>query len=104
MKLVRVVQEVYALPSRWDAWTDTGDMLVLKYRRGTARVWRSVGNFWEMVVDVEYGHPLEGLITLEQFCEVTGLELAEDVHRIDLPDPNDDDDHNIDSWYREYDA
>jgi hypothetical protein len=102
VKLVEVVQICYIFPSAWTAKTDTGMMLYLKYRRGVATVWREDASGSGPLNRVTYGHPLESLITLEQFCEITGLELADDVDRVDLGDPNEGFEDYIDGWYRDY--
>lgn len=82
--IVRAVQTCEALPSQWNAWTDTGQYLYLRYRcgHGTVHAFPSEDiNTWEgypggEVAWFEYGGPLDGCISLEEFCERAGLHLA----------------------------
>ncbi|MGY1946594.1 hypothetical protein [Nocardia asiatica] len=90
IRIVKAVHTCYALPSTWDAWTEQGEYLHLKYRRGLASVW--VGPEDEGPLEMEsalrIGHRLDGFTTLEEFCEAMGLELALEEPYVPLPDPN----------------
>lgn len=89
--IVKAIQTCYALPSAWDAWTDTGARLYLKYRYGKATVWRySGGDFDELESSVTVGDRRDGLITLEDFCAATGFTLGLREPYTPMPDPNGD--------------
>ncbi|WP_367138909.1 MULTISPECIES: hypothetical protein [Streptomyces] len=82
--LARVVETCSACPSQWNAWTTTGQYLYLRYRGGIGTVEAHLGPDSDTWVDrdpiVEFGEPsMDGEISLEEFCEVAGLELAPGV-------------------------
>jgi hypothetical protein len=68
-------------PSQWDAWTDSGQYLYLRYRFGAGQVWEYPSESLEEwdnrppVISFNHGHPLDGCIELSMFCELAGLEL-----------------------------
>lgn len=75
--VVKAIQTCWACPSQWDAWTDTGQYLYLRYRGGRGTV--STGGddgMSEVVASFCHGDSLEGSITLEKFAELARLELA----------------------------
>lgn len=83
--LVRAVQTCVACPSQWDAWDADGNYYYLRYRsgHGSARRYRTEnwtdGNddeYIETIADFTYGHPLDGLLTLEEFADLAGITLA----------------------------
>lgn len=92
-KIVKVNQTCIACPTQFDAWTDTGKYLYMRYRsgHGTVRMFDSEhsshlngvdGNFFDpdhLIADFRYGGWLDGSIGLEKFCELAGLELAENA-------------------------
>ena len=84
MRIVKAELTSWACPSQWDAWTDTGEYMYLRYRYGYgyAKIYENE-NWWEsenmeedtVIASFEYGHPLDGFITLEDFCEKANLNL-----------------------------
>jgi hypothetical protein len=82
--IVKAVQTCAAYPSAWDAWTDDGRYLYLRYRygHGTAHhhrdlAWyRKDGPPGELVAQFNTGERRDGAITLEQFCANAGITLA----------------------------
>jgi hypothetical protein len=88
VRIVRAVQTSIACPSQWDAWDADGNYYYLRYRngRGQVRQYRSAdwadggsSDLVAVVADFEYGHPLDGSISLEDFARLAGLELAGDM-------------------------
>lgn len=98
LTLVRAVQTSIACPSQWDAWDAEGNYYYLRYRSGCGsidRLWDLQVHFesyedsetgeeryrraGEQIASFEYGHPLDGCIELAEFCELTGVKLAEDA-------------------------
>lgn len=77
--IVRAVQTCFACPSQWDAWTDTGDYLYLRFRYGCGTVTHypdsSHNTSGTHISDFEHGGDLAGSITLEEFCAYAGLTL-----------------------------
>ena len=85
--LVKVVQTCSACPSQWNAWDANGRYYYLRYRSGIGTVdtyddpdWETWEDFPDgKVARFEFGDNLDGSITLEEFCEQAGLELAPDA-------------------------
>lgn len=86
--LAKVVQTCSACPSQWDAWTVDGQYLYLRYRWGVGTVDGYDGpgpDGWHVAPDgclarfEDADDPLSGEITLAEFCERAGLQLAEDA-------------------------
>lgn len=83
MRIIKAVMTSNACPSQWDAWTDEGDYVYLRYRHGYgyAKVyenenwWNGGNNAGTQVASFEYGDDLDGFITLQDFCEKANLEL-----------------------------
>lgn len=78
MRIVKAVQTSGACPSQWDIWTDTGEYLYLRYRHGYGYAKTYVDDYADdgtIVASFEYGHPLDGFITLEDFCKHANIEL-----------------------------
>lgn len=80
IRLAKAVQTCCAAPSQWNAWTEDGQYLYLKYRGGKGRVWAYDGpdeRTWtldtEPVAEFEHGGPYDGCLSLEAFCELAGL-------------------------------
>lgn len=84
MKIVKAVQTCFGCPSQWDAWTDEGYYVYLRFRwgHGTASLyyggdaddvdlWQGPDEFLDFRTD----HPLDGVISLLDFCERAGIEL-----------------------------
>lgn len=82
--LARVVQTCVAVPSQWNAWTTDGQYLYLRYRSGIGTVdaydtedceqWTRIPD--GAVARFDTGDRLDGEMTIEEFCERAGLELA----------------------------
>lgn len=86
LTFVRVVQTAMACPSQWDAWDAKGNYYYCRYRYGHGQVrhyktaeW--VNDFEEqliaVVADFERGHPLDGIISLEEFAQHAGITIDE---------------------------
>jgi hypothetical protein len=82
MKIVRAEQTSLACPSQWDAWTENGQYLYLRYRHGHGTVtaysssnWLDTWESGEPVAEFYYGDALDGYIELDKFCELAGIEL-----------------------------
>lgn len=83
--IVQATQTCSAAPSQWDAWTDTGQYLYLRYRHGvgTVNAFDSPDpSRWPRTppeILFHHGHPLDGYITLTEFAEHAGLTLNLDA-------------------------
>jgi hypothetical protein len=90
--IVRAVQTGEACPSQWDGWDDSGSYWYLRYRYGLgqARQYASGPDWYRTydpgqpevpvrVLDFSYGHPLDGVITLEKVAELAGLVLSPEL-------------------------
>lgn len=82
-KIVRVVQTCWGFPSQWDAWTDTGQYLYLRYRYGCGTVERFDDPdplTWSLKapeITFETADDVDGgMITLAEFAKKAGLTLA----------------------------
>ncbi|MET7776299.1 hypothetical protein ABZU94_10520 [Streptomyces mirabilis] len=88
--LARVIRTCTAVPSQWSAWTVDGQYLYLRYRSGIGTVdaydthdsdqWTRVPD--GAVARFDTGDRLDGEMTLADFCEHTGLQLADDAEVI----------------------
>lgn len=84
MRIIKAIQNCWACPSQWDAWTETGQYIYLRYRggHGYAKMYEDE-DWWKkedleqgtVIADFVYGHPLDGCISLEDFCLHAGIEL-----------------------------
>lgn len=82
--IVRAVLTCEACPTQWDAWTDTGQYLYLRYRWGRGTVDDYPDNDDETWTRVPDGRitwwqdddRLAGEITLTEFCQRAGIRLA----------------------------
>lgn len=85
--IVKAVQTCEACPSQWDAWTDTGQYLYLRYRWGvgTAEEFDSPDpETWDTypatpIAEFDTGEEYGGEISLTEFCQRAGLTLAPDA-------------------------
>lgn len=84
--LARVTQTCQSNPSQWDAWTDSGQYLYLRYRFGVGTVDAfdapQPGTTWAhfavgLVARFEHGGRYAGEMGLAEFCEHAGLQLAD---------------------------
>ncbi len=76
MKVINIVQTCSACPSQWNAQTESGRSVYVRYRWGrlTAEVSKEIGTFeytnlghtWCLVVDERLGHSLDGVISWEE--------------------------------------
>jgi hypothetical protein len=99
--IVRVVNTCVAAPAQWDAWTNEGQYLYLRYRHGIGRVeehdtpdcelwdlntvvtpirkftWCDCGEFYGGCIHSGNAekHCYSGYITLEHFCVLAGIVL-----------------------------
>lgn len=84
MNIVRAVQTCRYWPAQWDAWTDTGQYLYLRFRSGHGTVEARPTPDWEqwdpmvdaVIAQFEDDDPY-GDISLAEFCELAGLTIAE---------------------------
>lgn len=74
IRIVSATQTCGACPSQWDATTDQGVTLYLRYRFGSGTV-QVDGPENEPIAEFEYGEPMDGQISLEDFCELAGIVL-----------------------------
>lgn len=88
--ITRAICTGFAVPSQWDAWTDTGQYVYLRYRFGHGTVDDYPSNDFETWDRVPEGRlacfgdcfprqGFDGEIELEEFCERAGLVLATDA-------------------------
>lgn len=85
--LAKVVETCSACPSQWDAWTTTGQYLYLRYRFGIGTVDAYDSTDWEtwesppdgLIARFAAGEDLDGDISLEDFLQAAGLQLAPDA-------------------------
>jgi hypothetical protein len=85
--IVRTVRTCVACPSQWNAWTADGQYLYLRYRSGigTADTYTSPDlDTWTRIpdgnvarFDTDDRHHSE--LDLDEFCDLAGLTLADDV-------------------------
>lgn len=79
--IVKAVQTCAACPSQWDAWTDEGQYLYLRFRHGVGSVEEQPGpdvRSWnDKGMEIEFRHDeLDGVISLKEFAEYANLKLA----------------------------
>ena len=83
--ITRAVQTCMGCPSQWDAWDADGNYYYLRYRSGHGSVTRYEDENWyhspveqdhQVISDFEYGHPLDGIISLVDFAPLAGMALA----------------------------
>lgn len=93
--LVRATQTSMACPSQWDAWDADGNYYYLRYRHGCGQIrhyrtadWIGVDEdqLIEVVAEFEFGHPLDGEISLEEFASHAGIALAPELHETSFGD------------------
>lgn len=79
MKIVKAKQTCWYCPSQWDAWTAEGRYIHLRYRYG-----QGIATYYDSPDSNEganqhikfyHGDPLDGVISLEDFCIQAGIEL-----------------------------
>lgn len=84
--VVKAVLTCQACPSQWDAWTDSGQYLYLRYRWGVGTVEEfdspdpsTWGSDLNPIAEFDTGKEFDGEITLAEFCEHAGLLLADNA-------------------------
>jgi hypothetical protein len=85
--IARTVQTCYACPSQWNAWTDNGRYLYLRYRSGIGTVDTYDGpdpETWDgapigELARFDTGDRLDGSMELAEFCARAGLRITEDA-------------------------
>jgi hypothetical protein len=86
--IVRAVETCSACPSQWDAWDEAGNFYYLRYRSGYGEMrcyktpdWYQVDadELRYIVAEFEHGDPFDGVISLEKFAELAGVELSPDL-------------------------
>lgn len=73
--IVRANRTSVACPSQWDAWTETGERLHLRFRHGRGTVY----NQQIMITHFSHGSETDGYLDIEEFCRLAGLELSPGV-------------------------
>ncbi|MFI6304307.1 hypothetical protein ACIBCH_20750 [Amycolatopsis thailandensis] len=78
--IVKAVQTCAACPSQWDAWTDDGRYLYLRFRHGIGTVEEQpspvVSTWTDEEPAVRFRHPdRDGVISLTEFAEHANLKL-----------------------------
>ncbi|MER6064841.1 hypothetical protein ABT167_27440 [Streptomyces sp. NPDC001792] len=82
IRISRVVQTTCCVPVQWDAWTDEGQYLYLRYRQGVGSVTPYPSNdytTWDPTVEpiIAWNDGTGGYdITLEGFAATAGLDLS----------------------------
>lgn len=81
LRIVRAVQTCAGCPSQWDAWTEDGTYLYLRFRWGVGTAAHERGSTFgdAPVARFETGDPWDGIISLADFCARAGLALAPDA-------------------------
>jgi hypothetical protein len=80
--IARAVQTCFACPSQWDAWTDDGDYLYLRYRWGVGTVQDEDNT---EVARFGAGGEWGGVMDLSEFCARAGILLADDAEALGAP-------------------
>lgn len=77
-KLTRVVQTCWGCPSQWDAWDEGGDYYYLRFRfgQGTVDTGASQSSSWVRFAEFSYGDDMAGVIDLETFARLAGLDVS----------------------------
>ena len=69
--VLSVTQTCGMCPSQWDAWTDTGEYLYIRYRWGVLTVSR--GEISNFVYSQAVGDPYDGFMEWARVLELTGI-------------------------------
>ena len=92
MKIIEIKQTCAACPTQFEAVTDRGKFLYMRFRYGRGYVKQfdsreglNGDEFFSAPIIAEFAHgdSLLGVISLEEFLELADLELAEFAH-VDL--------------------
>jgi hypothetical protein len=84
--IVKAVQTCWACPSQWDAWTDEGQYLYLRFRHGVGTVEEQpspdLSSWADDLPVIEFTHEeLDGSISLKEFAVRAHLALTLEVDR-----------------------
>ncbi len=80
LKIVKLVQTCSACPSQWDAWTDAGDYVYIRYRSGLLSV--SQGDeLQDRIFAVIHGGQYDGEMDVNELAKLTSgiLDLSQFV-------------------------
>jgi hypothetical protein len=91
--IIKAIQTCEAAPSQWDLWDETGQFYYARYRSGRGTVCLHNGPNWYneqlqadlhlagdcYIAEWRYGDRLDGYMELPQFCELSGLELSNEL-------------------------
>ncbi|PZP48572.1 MAG: hypothetical protein DI601_00350 [Azospirillum brasilense] len=96
--LVHIRQTCVACPSQWDALSDHGDFIYIRYRSGylgwgigsspdaAAENWASCRDTDDIQLSEDH---LDGVIDLRDACEALGFSIAPDAEIHEIPDDKD---------------
>jgi hypothetical protein len=73
MRIINLVQTCPACPSQWDAQTEDGQYVYIRYRWDTLTV--SIDEQPYLHKDAVYDDPLRGVMSTEEMLQYTGLEM-----------------------------
>ena len=79
LRIVKAVRTCYACPSQWDAWSDDGHYLYLRFRHGHGTASTVLGATTRSLVAEFTADDADGVIELDDFCRRAGIELAADA-------------------------
>lgn len=99
IRIVKATQTQWAFPSRWEAVTDDGRELLLRFRYGRG-IARPEGG--EPIATFYTGNRFESCIDLQTFCDLAGLELAVGDDYVPMTDPNEGEDIEESIAFLEY--
>lgn len=82
IKLVKVAETCGGCPSQWDAWDEDGDYYYLRFRfgQGTVDTGASQSSPWVRFAEFSHGDDMAGVIDLETFARLAGLDVSEAEH------------------------
>lgn len=78
LKLARIEQTCHACPSQWDAWTEDGTYIYIRYRYGYLTVTRyddPEADRGDVLFAMQYGDDLDGTMNEDEMLLLTGLEV-----------------------------
>lgn len=83
-KIARLEQTCDACPSQWDAWTEDGTYVYIRYRYGFLTVTKYEGDPYadpdqrgDVVYADTHGDDMDGLMSTREMLLLTGLEMVE---------------------------
>lgn len=75
LKVVKIVETCGGCPSQWDAWTDAGVYLYIRYRHGRLTISKEEGDTRDTVFSTSHGDPMDGCMSLSELQEVAASAL-----------------------------